>query len=154
MNTFDNISPNNIHDAVKALLAQRLATARFSQSQVVDMTINLFAALNLIDYSATGTSLDEVVAEGGHTDQIPAVRVEHSIEPDYIICLEDGKRFKMMKRHLREAYDMSPDQYRNKWGLPSDYPMTAPNYAASKSQSARNSGLGKHDRGPAGNGFH
>jgi len=73
----------------------------------------------------------------------PAVPVKKSVKPDYIVCLEDGKKLKMLKRYLRARYDMSPDQYRAKWGLPADYPMTAPNYAAKRSEFAKKFGLGK-----------
>ena len=76
----------------------------------------------------------------------PAVSVRRSITPDYIICLEDGKKFKSLKRHLRTRYDMTPDQYRAKWNLPNDYPMVAPNYAAARSELARNMGLGQQRR--------
>ena len=72
----------------------------------------------------------------------PAVPVRRSITPDHMICLEDGKKLKMLKRHLRTAYNMSPDEYRAKWKLPSDYPMVAPNYAARRSEYAKQSGLG------------
>jgi predicted transcriptional regulator len=78
----------------------------------------------------------------------PAVPVKKSITNDYIICLEDGKKFKSLKRHLRTAYNMSPEQYREKWGLPADYPMVAPNYAEARSQLAKQMGLGqKRKRG-------
>lgn len=73
----------------------------------------------------------------------PAVPVKRSVTPDYIICLEDGKRFKSLKRHLRTAYDMTPEEYRVRWGLPADYPMVAPNYAASRSALAKSMGLGR-----------
>ena len=73
----------------------------------------------------------------------PAVPVKKSVKADYIICLEDGKKLKMLKRYLRARYGMSPDQYRAKWGLPADYPMTAPNYAAKRSEFAKKFGLGK-----------
>jgi predicted transcriptional regulator len=78
----------------------------------------------------------------------PAVPVKKSITNDYLICLEDGKKFKSLKRHLRTAYNMSPEQYREKWGLPADYPMVAPNYAEARSQLAKQMGLGqKRKRG-------
>lgn len=79
----------------------------------------------------------------------PAISVKKSITPDYIICLEDGKRFKSLKRHLRTAYDMTPDQYRAKWSLPSDYPMVAPNYAEARSNLAKSMGLGQKRRADA-----
>jgi predicted transcriptional regulator len=72
----------------------------------------------------------------------PAVPVKKSVLPDYIICLEDGKKLKMLKRHLKTAYNMTPEKYRERWGLPSDYPMVAPNYAKQRSQLARELGLG------------
>ena len=75
-------------------------------------------------------------------DLKPAVPVKKSVTPDYIICLEDGKKFKSLKRHLRTHYKMSPEEYRTKWQLPHDYPMVAPNYAAARSQLAKKMGLG------------
>jgi predicted transcriptional regulator len=72
----------------------------------------------------------------------PAVPIKKSVTPDFIFCLEDGKKFQSLKRHLRTAYSLTPEEYRVKWGLPSDYPMVAPNYAQRRSQLARNSGLG------------
>jgi predicted transcriptional regulator len=76
----------------------------------------------------------------------PAVPVKKSMTADYLICLEDGKRFKSLKRHLRTRYSMTPEQYRDKWSLPADYPMVAPNYAAARSQLARKMGLGQQRR--------
>jgi predicted transcriptional regulator len=73
----------------------------------------------------------------------PAVSLKKSINPDYLVCLEDGKRFKSLKRHLRSQYNMTPEQYRDKWGLPPDYPMVAPNYAVARSQLAKKMGLGQ-----------
>ena len=72
----------------------------------------------------------------------PAVSIRSSIKPDFIVCLEDGKKMKMLRRHLMTAYGMTPDDYRAKWGLPSDYPMVAPNYAAQRAELARKIGLG------------
>ena len=76
----------------------------------------------------------------------PAVSVKKSITPDFLICLEDGKKFKSLKRHLRSQYGMSPDDYREKWGLPHDYPMVAPNYATARSALAKEMGLGQSHR--------
>jgi predicted transcriptional regulator len=73
----------------------------------------------------------------------PAVSVKRSVTPEFIICLEDGKKLKMLKRHLRTTYNMTPDDYRVKWGLPPDYPMVAPNYAAQRSEFAKKIGLGR-----------
>ena len=73
----------------------------------------------------------------------PAVAVEDSVTPDHIICLEDGKSFKMLKKHLQTKYDLSPEEYRSKWSLPADYPMVAPNYAIKRQELAKASGLGR-----------
>ena len=75
-------------------------------------------------------------------DGKPKIAVKKSVMPDYIICLEDGKKFKSLKRHLRTHYNMSPEEYREKWGLPHDYPMVAPNYARARSDLAKKMGLG------------
>ena len=77
----------------------------------------------------------------------PAVPIKQSIKPDYIVCLEDGKKLKMLKRHLRVAYNLSPDKYRKKWGLGGDYQMVAPKFAAQRSELARKIGLGKSATG-------
>jgi predicted transcriptional regulator len=76
----------------------------------------------------------------------PAVPIKKSVQPDYIICLEDGKKLKMLKRHLKTAYNMTPDEYRERWGLPADYPMVAPNYARQRSNLAKQIGLGTRSR--------
>ncbi|MER2605243.1 MAG: MucR family transcriptional regulator [Siculibacillus sp.] len=76
----------------------------------------------------------------------PAVPVKKSVTPDYIVCLEDGKKFKSLKRHLRTQYNMTPEEYREKWGLPADYPMVAPNYAQARSDLAKKMGLGQQRR--------
>ncbi|MCC6983746.1 MAG: MucR family transcriptional regulator [Bauldia sp.] len=77
---------------------------------------------------------------------VPAVNPKKSVFPDYIVCLEDGKKFKSLKRHLRTHYDLSPEEYREKWGLAPDYPMVAPNYAAARSALAKKMGLGQQRR--------
>ncbi len=76
----------------------------------------------------------------------PVVPVKKSVTPDYIICLEDGKKLKMLKRHLKTAYNMTPEEYRERWGLPADYPMVAPNYARHRSNLAKQIGLGTRRR--------
>lgn len=87
--------------------------------------------------------LDRDGAEFSTEPPKPAINVRHSVTPDYIVCLEDGKKLKMLKRHLRAVYDMTPEEYRVKWGLPADYPMVAPNYAAKRSEFAKRIGLGR-----------
>ena len=76
----------------------------------------------------------------------PAVPIKKSVTPDYIICLEDGKKLKMLKRHIKTRYDLTPDEYRERWGLPPDYPMVAPNYASQRSDLAKKIGLGTKRR--------
>lgn len=80
-------------------------------------------------------------------EQKPAVSIRSSVKPDYIVCLEDGKKLKMMRRHLMTAYGMTPDDYRTKWNLPKDYPMVAPNYAETRRALAKSIGLGTKGRG-------
>lgn len=98
---------------------------------------------SLIKAAAPKTATGPVAIGRQHA----AVPVGETITREYIICLEDGQKFRSLKRHLRTAYDMSPDQYREKWGLPFDYPMVAPQYAEARSQLARRMGLGSARRG-------
>ena len=91
-------------------------------------------------------TLEGQVAEPPAEPLKPAVPIRKSITPDYLVCLEDGKKLKMLKRHLRTAYDMSPEQYRERWNLPADYPMVAPNYAKQRSKLAKAIGLGTRPR--------
>ena len=96
-------------------------------------------------YRSLSLAGDAREAGNTQTDIKPAVPVRRSIGPDYIICLEDGKKFKSLKRHLRTHYDLSPEQYREKWSLPPDYPMVSANYAKARSSLAKKIGLG-HNR--------
>jgi predicted transcriptional regulator len=109
-----------------------------SASELPNLISTVFNALQQAD--------GNVVAASVVKDQVPAVSPKKSIFPDYIICLEDGKRFKSLKRHLRSSYNLTPEEYRTKWGLGSDYPMVAPNYAAARSQLAKKIGLGRGNR--------
>lgn len=95
-------------------------------------------------------SLGSPVAPVVEEKPVPAIPIKKSITPEFLVCLEDGKKFKSLKRHLRTAYDLSPEQYRAKWGLPADYPMVAPAYAEARSQLAKASGLGQQRRKSAG----
>ena len=92
-------------------------------------------------YNALSNLGEEVVVEEPKPQ--PAVAIRNSIKPDYIVCLEDGKRLKMLKRYLRTNYNMSPEEYRARWGLPADYPMVAPNYAEKRRDLAKKIGLGR-----------
>ena len=92
-------------------------------------------------------ALDDLRTQGTPAERAePAVPIKKSVTPDYIVCLEDGKKLKILKRHLRVAYDVSPEQYRQRWGLPADYPMVAPNYAEKRSKLAKTYGLGTQPR--------
>jgi predicted transcriptional regulator len=127
--------------------------------QVLRMTTNVVAAYlrknslpsaQIADIiSAVYRSLRTLEAGGGDglfDAHKPAVPIRRSIHPDYLVCLEDGKKLKMLKRHLRSSYNLTPDQYRHKWGLPPDYPMVAPNYADQRSAFAKKIGLGRSGR--------
>lgn len=127
-----------------------------SESAILRMTADIVSAyvsknvlpaqqipevINTVFSSLTG--LNSAPRETQAEPLKPAVPVRKSVTPEYIICLEDGKKLKMLKRHLRSTYNMSPDEYRAKWGLPPDYPMVAPNYAAQRSEFAKRIGLGR-----------
>jgi predicted transcriptional regulator len=92
---------------------------------------------------ATLGGLSGTVAADAAPSQKPAITVKKSVTPEYIVCLEDGKKLKMLKRYLRSRYNLSPEEYRTKWQLPNDYPMVAPNYAAQRSEFAKKIGLGR-----------
>ena len=111
-----------------------------SAGELPSLIASIHAAL-----SQVSTGPVEVAPE----PQEPAVPVRKSIHPDFLICLEDGRKFKSLKRHLRTKYDMSPEEYRAKWSLPKDYPMVAPNYAKARSDLAKQMGLGQGGRKPA-----
>jgi len=127
----------------------------------VDLTANIISAYvshNTTPASEIPALIGQVHAalvriSGGHAETIateaarPAVAVKKSVTPDYIVCLEDGKKFKSLKRHLRAQYNMTPEQYREKWKLPPDYPMVAPNYAVARSRLAKQMGLGQQRSG-------
>jgi predicted transcriptional regulator len=123
-------------------LAAEIVSAYVSNNSVP--AAELPALINEVYMALTqvGTPIAEVSTE----PLKPAVSVKKSVHTDYIICLEDGKKFKSLKRHLRTQYNMSPEQYREKWGLPADYPMVAPNYAAARSRLAKEMGLGQQRR--------
>ena len=102
------------------------------------------ALIQSVHRALAGVSGGAEVVEAAPRD--PAVPIRRSITPDFIICLEDGRKFKSLKRHLRTKYNMSPEDYRAKWGLPKDYPMVAPNYAKARSDLAKQMGLGQGGR--------
>lgn len=106
-----------------------------------DLPALIASVHNALTSVATGAA-----PQGEAEKPVPAVSIKKSITPDYLICLEDGKKFKSLKRHLQSKYNLTPQDYRTKWGLPSDYPMVAPNYAAARSNLAKQMGLGQQRR--------
>ena len=110
-------------------------------SELPSLIAEIHAALGRVGTSAT----EPVVLD----KQKPAVNPKKSVHDDYIVCLEDGKKFKSLKRHLMTHYSMTPEQYREKWGLESSYPMVAPNYAAARSELAKSMGLGRKPKSAA-----
>ena len=130
---------------------------KISAEDVLKMTAQVVAAY-LSNNSLPAAQISEVIhavhgslnaLNDGRSESVseppkPAVPIKKSVTPDYIVCLEDGKKLKMLKRHLRSTYNMTPDEYRAKWGLPADYPMVAPNYAAQRSDFAKKIGLGRN----------
>ncbi len=120
-------------------------TAQIVAAHVANNTVAVGDLPNLINDVYKTLSNVGVAAPQAERPQ-PAVPVKKSVTPDYIICLEDGKKLKMLKRHLKTAYNMSPEEYRERWGLGSDYPMVAPNYAAHRSNLAKQIGLGTKPR--------
>jgi predicted transcriptional regulator len=120
-------------------------TAQILSSQLRNNTVaisDLPEAINSVYRSLEALSSGEAPQE----EIRPAVTIRRSITPDYIVCLEDGKKLKMLKRHLKTSYNLTPDEYRQKWGLPPDYPMVAPNYARQRSALAKKIGLGSKGR--------
>ncbi|GLR79284.1 MucR family transcriptional regulator [Azospirillum oryzae] len=132
-----NGSPSN------ALLS---LTTEIVAAHVSNNTVSLTDLPTLIEQvykSLANVGTEPVVAEERPQ---PAVPIKKSVTPDYIVCLEDGKKLKMLKRHLKTAYNMTPEEYRERWGLPTDYPMVAPNYARQRSSLAKQIGLGTRAR--------
>ena len=125
------------------------------ESSLLELTAELVAAFvsnNAVSAADLPSLITNVYQTLGSLDTeqepepeplVPVVPVKKSITPDYIICLEDGKKLKMLKRHLNRAYGMTPEEYRERWGLPSDYPMVAPNYSKKRSSLAKDNGLGR-----------
>jgi predicted transcriptional regulator len=133
----DSTSGANFIELTATIVAAYVSHNSVSAGDLAGLIHQVHAALTRV---TTGHS--EVPSE----PLKPAVSVKRSITPDYIVCLEDGKKFKSLKRHLRTQYNMTPEAYREKWDLPPDYPMVAPNYAAARSQLAKQMGLGQQRR--------
>ena len=117
-------------DIVAAYVAQN----NVNDGQIPDIILQVFGTLSELSAAPTET---------GKKAWKPTVSVRRSVTPDFIICLEDGRKLKMLKRHLRTAYNLTPEEYRSRWNLPPDYPMVAPNYAKRRSDFAKKIGLGR-----------
>ncbi len=126
----DSESDTSSLELVSKIVSAYVSKNSLPQSELPDLIKTVHEALESPDQAAS-------------SPPEPAVPIKKSVQPDYVICLEDGKKLKMLKRHLRTAYNMSPDEYRQKWGLSSDYPMVAPKYAAKRSELAKKIGLGR-----------
>ncbi|MFZ3361449.1 MAG: MucR family transcriptional regulator [Xanthobacteraceae bacterium] len=132
----------NTADSVYIELTANIVSAYVSNNPVPSAEISnligqVYAALKRVSGSPGAVSAEPLK---------PAVPIKRSVTPEYIVCLEDGLKFKSLKRHLRTRYNMTPDQYREKYSLPPDYPMVAPNYAAARSKLAKDMGLGQQRR--------
>lgn len=123
-------------DRAVQLVSAHVANNSVATSEIPQLVKDVFGTLTKLSSTATEKEGDLAPATE------PFVPIKKSVTPDYIICLEDGKKLKMLKRHLRTKYNMSPEKYRERWNLPSDYPMVAPNYAVKRSQLAKQIGLG------------
>jgi len=124
-------------------------TAQIVSAHVANNAVNLVDLPGLIqDIYRALAGIDAPSAAPKMDRPLPAVPIKKSLMPDYIVCLEDGRKLKMLKRHLKTTYNLTPDQYRERWGLPSDYPMVAPNYAEKRSSLAKQIGLGRKPNVP------
>jgi MucR family transcriptional regulator, transcriptional regulator of exopolysaccharide biosynthesis len=133
----DNTSGSNFIELTAEIVSAYVSNNSVSASELPGLINQVHSALRGVS-GGYGEAPSEPLK--------PAISVKRSITPDYIVCLEDGKKLKMLKRHLRTSYDMSPEQYRDRWNLPADYPMVAPNYAKQRSKLAKAIGLGTRPR--------
>ncbi len=132
--SFDNAGEAEVLRMTTDIVASFVSNNKVSSEELADLIKSVHRSL---------AGLSGVAVEKTLERPKPAVAANKSVHPDYIVCLEDGKKLKMLKRYLRSTYGMTPDDYRRRWGLPADYPMVAPNYAARRSEFAKKIGLGK-----------
>jgi predicted transcriptional regulator len=133
----DNSGESAYMEMTAKIVSAYVGNNSVPSSEIGNLISQVHAALRRVSGRQTLTTAEPLK---------PAVPVKRSISSEYIVCLEDGKKFKSLKRHLRTQYNMTPEQYREKWALPPDYPMVAPNYAAARSQLAKQMGLGQQRR--------
>ena len=132
-----NIDPATLLELTARIVSAYAGNAKLTAAELTETIGSVSRAL--VQISAVGIEPEK-------KELVSAVPVKKSVTPDFIICLEDGKKLRMLKRHLMSTYGMTPDQYRVKWGLPKDYPMVAPNYARTRSELAKKIGLGRSPR--------
>jgi predicted transcriptional regulator len=133
----DNTGSGNFIELTADIVSAYVSNNSVSAAEITALISQVHSALLRVSTGSSETPLEPLK---------PAISVKKSITPDHIVCLEDGKKFKSLKRHLRTQYNVTPEQYREKWGLPPDYPMVAPNYAAARSELAKQMGLGQQRR--------
>ncbi|MEZ5694843.1 MAG: MucR family transcriptional regulator [Sphingomonadaceae bacterium] len=132
METVENDMNETLITLTSDIVAAHVSNNSVTVEDVTSLISNVYGALSSLGQEVKVEERPE-----------PAVSIRSSIKPDYIVCLEDGKKLKMLKRHLMTHYNMTPDDYRQRWGLPADYPMVAPNYAEKRRELAKKIGLGK-----------
>jgi predicted transcriptional regulator len=133
----DNAPKDNVMKLAVDIVSAYVSNNPLPSAQITEVIRTVYGTLE---------SLSGTTAEVREEAPKPAVPVKKSVTPDYLICLEDGKKLKMLKRHLRTNYGMTPDEYKAKWGLPADYPIVAPNYASQRSEFAKKIGLGRKSK--------
>jgi predicted transcriptional regulator len=138
--TDDTVAAPDFLELTANIVSAFVASNKVAAAELVSLIASVDQALRTASNGSTAPA---------KIDLVPAVPIRKSVTADYIISLEDGRKFKSLKRHLRTNFDMSPDQYRAKWGLPADYPMVAPNYAKTRSDLAKSLGLGQKGKGRA-----
>jgi predicted transcriptional regulator len=133
----DNMNSPNYVELAADIVSAYVSNNSVATSDLPSLISDIHSALMRISSGVVETPSEALK---------PAVPIKKSITPDYIICLDDGKKFKSLKRHLRTQYNMTPEEYRERWNLPAEYPMVAPNYAQARSQLAKKMGLGQQRR--------
>ncbi len=136
-NMAENLGESGYMQLTANIVSAYVSNNTVASAEIPNLIAQVYSALVRISSGQTAPPAEPIK---------PAVAVKRSVTPEYIVCLEDGKKFKSLKRHLRTQYGITPEQYREKWGLPPDYPMVAPNYAAARSQLAKQMGLGQQRR--------
>jgi predicted transcriptional regulator len=134
----DSSNSTNLIDLAADIVSAYVSNNTVQSAELPSLISDVYAALQRTSSGVAPEPQPEPLK--------PAVPVKKSVTPDHIVCLEDGKKFKSLKRHLRTQYNMTPEEYREKWGLPADYPMVAPNYAQARSDLAKKMGLGQQRR--------